>query len=400
MPHLAIQFPRGTTAQHASFTGLLAQLTVDTTKNTVVVHDGTTAGGHPLSKEGHTHANTDITGLKYQTINSNGTGVNQRSEVNFSTEFTLTDDPGNDQTTVALANSGASAGSYGNAASVPSITVDAKGRITSVSNVSITYPSQIPTQGGNAGKYLKTNGTGTSWDTPVVAPAYASILPAEASNVGQLSLPGTGYSIRRSNGTTNEKFGPMTKMVHPNFGSFSWINQGANATVADQLGSIEMDAGTEEATQNIRAMVMSLSSAPWKITAAFYPFIVPGASGAEVGILLRDSGTSQIVTFSVGFSSGALIPNLRKFTNETTADSNYTITNGYALPAGGLVWLQIEDTGANRVSRVSMNGVHFMDVHSVTNSDFLAARNQTGFFVDCRGSSKRCGMSLVSFVIE
>jgi hypothetical protein len=44
----AFQRRRGTTAQHASFTGLLAELTVDTDKDTVVVHDGSTAGGVPL----------------------------------------------------------------------------------------------------------------------------------------------------------------------------------------------------------------------------------------------------------------------------------------------------------------------------------------------------------------
>ena len=47
----AFQRRRGTTAQHASFTGLNAELTVDTDKKTVVVHDGSTAGGTPLAKE-------------------------------------------------------------------------------------------------------------------------------------------------------------------------------------------------------------------------------------------------------------------------------------------------------------------------------------------------------------
>lgn len=51
----AIQRRRGTTAEHAGFTGLVGELTVDTTKNTVVVHDGVTAGGHPLAKENHNH---------------------------------------------------------------------------------------------------------------------------------------------------------------------------------------------------------------------------------------------------------------------------------------------------------------------------------------------------------
>ena len=46
----ALQLRRGTTTEHASFTGLVGEVTVDTTKDTVVVHDGSTAGGFPLAK--------------------------------------------------------------------------------------------------------------------------------------------------------------------------------------------------------------------------------------------------------------------------------------------------------------------------------------------------------------
>jgi hypothetical protein len=52
---------RGTTAEHASFTGAEGEITIDTTKDTAVVHDGATAGGHPLAKEnGSTFTNVDI----------------------------------------------------------------------------------------------------------------------------------------------------------------------------------------------------------------------------------------------------------------------------------------------------------------------------------------------------
>ena len=46
-----VQRRRGTTAQHTTFTGAEGELTVDTTKDTVVVHDGTTAGGFALLRE-------------------------------------------------------------------------------------------------------------------------------------------------------------------------------------------------------------------------------------------------------------------------------------------------------------------------------------------------------------
>ena len=47
----AIQRRRGTGAQHSSFTGLQAEITIDTTDYRAVVHDGVTPGGHPMAKE-------------------------------------------------------------------------------------------------------------------------------------------------------------------------------------------------------------------------------------------------------------------------------------------------------------------------------------------------------------
>lgn len=44
-----LQLRRGTTSQHSSFTGLVGEVTVDTDKDTAVVHDGSTAGGKPLA---------------------------------------------------------------------------------------------------------------------------------------------------------------------------------------------------------------------------------------------------------------------------------------------------------------------------------------------------------------
>lgn len=45
-----LQLRRGTTTEHNTFTGAVGEVTVDTTKKTLVVHDGVTAGGTPLIK--------------------------------------------------------------------------------------------------------------------------------------------------------------------------------------------------------------------------------------------------------------------------------------------------------------------------------------------------------------
>lgn len=48
----SVQRRRGTTTQHSTFTGLEGELTIDTSKDTAVIHDGATVGGFPLAKEG------------------------------------------------------------------------------------------------------------------------------------------------------------------------------------------------------------------------------------------------------------------------------------------------------------------------------------------------------------
>lgn len=46
-----VQLRGGTTAEHASFAGAERELTIDTTKDTAVIHDGSTTGGIPLLRE-------------------------------------------------------------------------------------------------------------------------------------------------------------------------------------------------------------------------------------------------------------------------------------------------------------------------------------------------------------
>jgi hypothetical protein len=72
-----VQFRRGTTAQHGSFTGAAGEVTVDTDKNVVVVHNGSTAGGFPLIRSGQIvdadiDASAGIVDSKLATISTAG----------------------------------------------------------------------------------------------------------------------------------------------------------------------------------------------------------------------------------------------------------------------------------------------------------------------------------------
>ena len=46
-----LQLRGGTTSQHSSFTGAVREVTVDTDKDILVVHDGSTAGGFPAHRD-------------------------------------------------------------------------------------------------------------------------------------------------------------------------------------------------------------------------------------------------------------------------------------------------------------------------------------------------------------
>jgi hypothetical protein len=54
-----VQFRRGTTAQHAVFTGQPGEITVDSDKKIVVVHDGSAVGGYEVVGAGTTQRITN-----------------------------------------------------------------------------------------------------------------------------------------------------------------------------------------------------------------------------------------------------------------------------------------------------------------------------------------------------
>ena len=61
-----IQLRRGTTAEHASYTGPEGEVTVDTTEDRLVLHDGTTAGGIPVATKGEVDTKAELAGSASQ----------------------------------------------------------------------------------------------------------------------------------------------------------------------------------------------------------------------------------------------------------------------------------------------------------------------------------------------
>ena len=96
-----LKLRRGSTSQHGSFTGAEGEVTVDTDKDVLVVHDGSTAGGHPMAAQ-------DMDNVPAGSI--------------LGTQ---------------LENSGVTAGTYGSSSAIPIVTVDAQGLVTGASTTAI-----------------------------------------------------------------------------------------------------------------------------------------------------------------------------------------------------------------------------------------------------------------------
>ena len=80
-----LQLRRGTTTEHTSFTGAVGEVTVDTTKDVLVVHDGATVGGFPQAARANADGTISLIkkdGASAGSINSSGLFNNTLTSTN------------------------------------------------------------------------------------------------------------------------------------------------------------------------------------------------------------------------------------------------------------------------------------------------------------------------------
>ena len=114
-----VQLRRGNTSQTNAFTGAVAEITIDTDKETVVVHDGATAGGFALARESALSANSFSVIAAFNTANaafasaniSNGVDATQNNTITAAflaaNAATATDTTQNNSITAAFASANA-----------------------------------------------------------------------------------------------------------------------------------------------------------------------------------------------------------------------------------------------------------------------------------------------------
>ena len=201
-----VQFRRGTTAQTATFTGASAEITIDTTKNTIVVHDGSTAGGFALARESALSSNAIFAQAAFTQANAaflqaNTPSYTANSAASYGNSAFATANSAGSYANSAFAkantdftNVPASSGFYGNTSAVIQLILEANGRISQANTTSIAIAaSQITSgtlgvaRGGTGAGSFTTNGVllgqGTSALTTASSSTEGHVLTINASGV-------------------------------------------------------------------------------------------------------------------------------------------------------------------------------------------------------------------------
>jgi hypothetical protein len=184
---------RGTTAEHDVFTGAIGEITVDTTVNTVVIHDGTTLGGHPLGKADG--SNIDL---------SNRVNVNELATADGTAGYILTTD-GSGQISFS-APGGVTPNSVGaleldtaDGLAGTVLTTDGGGTLT-FAPVSVGI-DELECNEGTAGQVLTTDGNGT------ISFNNAFALGANSVGITELDvLDGSPGQVLATNGSGDLSF--------------------------------------------------------------------------------------------------------------------------------------------------------------------------------------------------
>lgn len=83
-----VQLRRGTTAEHSTFTGAVGEVTIDTNKDALVVHDNSQAGGYPVASLHNAQEYSATQNFNATTL-TDGATINWDASANQVTSVTL-----------------------------------------------------------------------------------------------------------------------------------------------------------------------------------------------------------------------------------------------------------------------------------------------------------------------
>lgn len=171
------------------------------------------------------------------------------------------------------------------------------------------------------------------------------------------------------------------KYVAPPETGWTWVNQGT-ATVTSTPTFQKIEGGAAGPGLQLRARVMTMPSTPFTLTAAIEATVL-SKNFQGVGLSLRNSTSGALVQFHYIFASTQTNTQVYKSNSATSFNSDYLVL---AYEPTDVLWMRLQDTGALRKCFVSRNGLDWLEIHSVSRTDFLTP-DQIGFSINCENQA-------------
>lgn len=192
------------------------------------------------------------------------------------------------------------------------------------------------------------------------------------------------------NGSAWEYWYQGFKCSVPVNGDFAWVNQGTSTVTA--AGKSVLLEGEIYSGANLRLRKKSLASLPVTYTVGFEMAAPHLNNYTLLGLLLRESASSKIVTFAVN-GNGGLMGTSFSSESGSPVDLWYLNLSGSMTP--GRVFLRWTIDSTNRTAYISVDGRNFVQVQQeLKNSSFTTAPDEIGFFVNPNNPYMRIQMHL------
>ena len=379
-----IQLRRGTTTQTNAFTGALAEVTVDTDKDTLVVHDGSTAGGHPLVKTSDLGTAATTPATDYATAAQGAladTAVQPDDSPSFGSITVSGTVDGRDVAADGTKLDGVEAGA----------TADQTG-----AQIKTAYEAE-PSAFTDA-QFTKLAGIEASADVTDTANVTASgaLMDSEITNLAQVKAFDSSDYATAAQGTTADAAlpkagGAMTGAITTNstFDGRSVATDGAKLDNITVTQAVDLDQMEIDIAALANGMVYK---GDWDASAGSFP----GSGSAQVGwfYYVSVAGTVGGVSFSVGDNIVAIADNASTSTyasNWSKHDQTDAVTavvglNGSITKSGLLSALNVED-GADVTDATNVTAAGALMDSEVTNLAQVKAFSSADYATAAQGTT-------------
>ena len=317
-----LQLRRGTTAENAAYTGSVGELTVDTTLNKVILHDGSTAGGTTVGnlqgniQIGKTAAGEIDTSSGNLTIDSAGGTVTVDDNLVVSGNLTVSGTTTTvDSTTVNIQNAFVFEGATDDAFETTLTTVDPTAdRTISLPNVSGTIPVLAA---ASATQITSTPEELNILDGVTATASELNILDGVTSTASELNiLDGVTATAAELNLVDGSAAGTIANSKAVIYGSSGEVNA---ASLQISGTAITSTAAELNILDGVTATTSELNLMDGGTTAG-----TTAVAGAD-GIVTNDNGTMRQTT--VDTFDTYLAGTTKTLTNKTINASNNTLSN-------------------------------------------------------------------------